>query len=282
MSTTYKIAAAQIDVHLAQPEKNLAHIEEMLRETAWEGAHLTVFPECAVTGYCFDSLEEARPYAEPIPGPSTDRLADLCRELKTHAVVGLLEEAGDDVFNACVLIGPEGFIGGYRKVHLPFLGVDRYVSPGDRSFQVWPAGELRIGMNICYDSAFPEAARCMALDGVDLIVLPTNWPPAATCFAAHAIQTRAMENHVYYLAANRVGTERGVAFIGHSRICEPTGGTVAEATHEKEALCYAEIDPAIARQKRLVRVQGIHHIDRIQDRRPEMYGRLLDPVEKPA
>src|SRR5690348_14587107 len=164
-----KIAGAQIDVVFGDCEKNLARIGSALRETAKQGARLTTFPECALPGYCFESLAEARPHAEPIPGPSTQRLADLCRELDVFAVVGLLEADGDRIFNAAALIGPCGVIGSYRKLHLPYLGVDMFTTRGDRPPATWLAGDLRVGMSICYDGAFPEASRVMALDGADLI-----------------------------------------------------------------------------------------------------------------
>jgi predicted amidohydrolase len=139
---------------------------------------------------------------------------------------------------------------------------------------VHSAGALRVGMNICYDSAFPEAARCLALLGADLIALPTNWPPGAECMAQHAIRTRAMENAVYYAAVNRVGEERGFRFIGLSSICGPNGDVLAESSGTEEEILYAEIDPARARRKRIVRVPDKHEIDRFADRRPEMYGPL--------
>ena len=101
---------------------------------------------------------------------------------------------------------------------------------------VWQAGPVKIGMNICYDGSFPEASRIMALDGAELIVLPTNWPPAAKCFAEHTIPTRAMENHVYYMSVNRIGTERGFRFIGKSMICHPLGEILAAATGEEETI----------------------------------------------
>jgi predicted amidohydrolase len=131
-------------------------------------------------------------------------------------------------------------------------------------------------MSICYDGAFPEPSRAMALDGADLIVLPTNWPPGAECTAEFVINTRAMENNVYYMAVNRVGVERGFRFIGKSKICGPNGDVLALANHEDETILYAEIDPAKARRKRIIRVPGKHEIDRFADRRPEMYGRLVE------
>lgn len=276
-----KIAAVQIDIALGEPERNLARMVEALGETSRQGARLTVFPECALTGYCFESLAEAKPFAESVPGPSGERLAGVCRQLDTYAVYGLLEADGERLFNAAVLVGPTGVIGSYRKIHLPYLGIDRFTTPGDRPFGVHgvpagDAGELRLGMNICYDGAFPEAARVMALDGADLIVLPTNWPPGAECTAEFVINARAMENHVYYLAVNRVGTERGFHFIGQSKICGPSGNVLAEARHDHEAVLYAEVDLQLARRKRVIRVPGKHEIDRFADRRPDMYRRITE------
>ena len=275
MSTLLKIAAVQMDVTLADKPSNLARITAAIEETARHGATLTIFPECAVTGYCFDSLEEALPLGEAIPGPICELVSATCGQLDCYAIIGLLERAGELLFNACALIGPEGVIGSYRKIHLPFLGVDRFTTPGDRPFAVHPMGDARIGMNICYDSAFPEAARTMALDGADLIALPTNFPTGAECMAEHVVNTRAMENNVYYACVNRVGLERDFPFIGHSKICDTSGRLLATAPHADEAILYADLDLEKARQKRIVRVPDKHIIDRFADRRPEMYGRIV-------
>lgn len=276
MSNTVRVAGVQMDVQIGQREKNLARIIEFLGQTSREGALLTVFPECALSGYCFDSLDEARPHAEPVPGPSTRRLAEACRELKAYAAMGMLEADGPRLFNACVLIGPEGIVGTYRKVHLPYLGIDRFTTPGDRGFPVWNCGPLKLGMAICYDAAFPEASRVMALNGADLIALPTNWPPGAQCTCEVVINARALENHVYFLAVNRAGEERGFRFIGRSKLCEPSGQTMHLAREQGEEVFYAEIDPALARRKRVIRVPGLHEIDRFADRHPEWYGRIME------
>ncbi len=271
------IAAVQMNVDISDKESNLRRMLFFLEQAAGEGAKLTVFPECALTGYCFDRLDEARPLAELIPGLSTEIMAAACKRLNCHVVYGMLEADGNKVFNACVLVGPKGVVGSYRKVHLPFLGIDRFTTPGDRPFAVHNAGGIRVGMNICYDGSFPEVARVMTLDGADLIVLPTNWPPGSQCMASCAVNTRAMENQIYYLACNRIGTERGFRFIGSSKICAPGGSTLAEAMHENEAILYAQVDVDKARNKHLVRVPKLHEIDRLKDRRPEMYGRLVEP-----
>ncbi len=272
-----KIAGVQMDVALGEVQQNLERMIGSLEETASQGAKLTVFPECALTGYCFDSLDEARPFAEPVPGASTQRMSEVCKRLNVFAVFGMLEADGERMFNACVLVGPDGVLGTYRKVHLPFLGIDRFTTPGDRPFGVVDAGGVRVGMNICYDGAFPEAARVMALAGADLIVLPTNWPPGAEATADYVINARAMENCVYYMAVNRVGTERGFRFIGRSKICDTNGNPLDDAPHEDEVILYADIDTANSRKKRLVRVPDKHIIDRFADRRPEMYELITAP-----
>lgn len=274
MSALVKIAAVQMDVVFGDKKANLERIIKSTEAAALDGAKLIAFPECAVTGYCFDSREEALPLAESIPGPSTEQISAVCKRFDVSVVVGLLERDGDRLFNACVLVGPKGIGGSYRKIHLPFLGVDRFTTPGDRPFAVMDAGPLRIGMSICYDCSFPESARILALEGADLIVLPTNWPPGAECTADFVINTRALENKVYYLAVNRVGNERGFPFIGKSKICDTHGNTIAAAEHTRETTLYAEIDVAESRKKRIVRVPGKHIIDRFADRRPEMYGRI--------
>lgn len=271
------IAGVQMDIALMEKADNLRRIIEKIRETSSEGAELTVFPECALTGYCFASLEEALPYAETIPGPSTNALQSVCQELNHSVVVGMLEQADDGVYNAAVLITPEGVLGAYRKIHLPYLGVDRFATPGDRKFEVYEHPSARIGLNICYDSAFPESSRAMTLQQADLIILPTNWPTGADCVAEHAINTRAMENGIFYCAINRVGEERGFQFIGKSRICGPAGETLATSTGRDEEILYATFDPQRARIKRVDRVPDKHVIDRLADRRPEMYGLIVEP-----
>lgn len=287
---TWKIAAVQMDCQFADKAKNLETIRARLHEAASHGAKLVIFPECALTGYCFESKAEALPLAEMIQDPSIHALTEDCMKLGVFAIVGLLEVAGDSLFNAATLIGPHGTVGNYRKIHLPFLGVDRFTTPGDQPFAVYeiplnlnssPAagrGEtLRIGINICYDGSFPEAARCLMLLGADLIVLPTNWPTGAISTAKTLIPARALENHVYYAAVNRVGTERGFKFIGMSRILNCVGEFLAVSEDDLPTILYADIDPAQARDKHRVFMAGKYELDRVKDRRPELYGPLVSP-----
>ena len=272
-----KIAGFQMDVAIGEVQTNVDRIISVLEETTRAGAALTIFPECAATGYCFSSPDEAREFAEPVPGPITSAISQACRDHDCFAVLGMLEADGRKLFNAAVLVGPEGVVGTYRKVHLPYLGVDMFTDYGDRPFAVHEAGDLRIGMNICYDASFPEAARSLAIQGADLIALPTNWPPGSECVAEHTIRSRAVENGVYYAAVNRVGVERDFSFIGMSSICAPNGDVLAATRDVEEQILYAELDPDLARRKRVVRVPGKHEIDRLSDRRPELYSVLTKP-----
>src|SRR5262249_19405494 len=124
---------------------------------------------------------------------------------------------------------------------------------------------------------FPESARVLALLGADLVLLPTNWPPGATGTMLFLIQARALENHIYYAAVNRVGEERGFPFIGHSRIVDVTGELLAASHGDKEEILYAELDPERPRNKHIVEVPGKYELNRVADRRPEMYGPLVQP-----
>lgn len=267
-----RVAVVQSNPVLGDLSANRAAILANLDEAGQAGARLAVFPECALSGYAFDSRAEGLEHAESIPGPSVEAVAERCRSLSMFSVFGMLERAGDRLYNACVLVGPEGLAGSYRKIHLPFMGVDRFADPGDRPLEVLDAGGLRLGLHICYDGTFPEVGRVLSLMGADLLVLPTNFPSQAERLTEHVMACRAIENTVYTLAANRVGEERGVRYIGRSVIHGPLGETLARAGTDSTEMLVADIDPARARQKRLIRIPGVQEIDRIGDRRPEFYG----------
>jgi 5-aminopentanamidase len=275
------IACVQMDCELGNVALNRARIIAQLKEAATRAAEIVIFPECALTGYCFDSLAEAAAFAEPMDGPSAQVIAAVCRETGTHAVVGFIERAGDECYNAALLIGPAGSVGCYRKAHLPFLGVDRFLTPGNRPFQIYDLPQGRVGLNICYDASFPEAARVLKLLGAQLIILPTNWPPGAWRTPAFVVNTRAQENHLYFAACNRVGTERGWQFIGRSKVVDYNGDTIAEASGEQEEILTVEIELQAADNNRIVNVAGAYEIDRLADRRPELYG-LISGTPQPA
>jgi len=271
------IACAQIDCVLGDPKTNREKIVASMRAAAERDAQLVIFPECALTGYAYNSLEEAIPFAEPIDGPAAEAIAASCQQTRAYAIVGFIESAGDNFYNAAMLVGPEGVVGGYRKVHLPFIGIDRFLTPGDRPFQVFELPFGKVGVNICYDISFPESSRVLKLMGAELIVLPTNWPPGARRSPEFVVNTRALENHLFYAACNRVGSERGWQFIGRSKVVDCNGDTLAEAGVEAEELLVVEMDLPEANNNHVVNVPGAYEIDRLEDRRPEMYELIAEP-----
>lgn len=269
--TETKIACAQIDCVLGDPKTNREKIIATIHAAADREARLAIFPECALTGYAYNSLDEAAPFAESIDGHSAEAIAAACRQTNAYAIVGFIEADGEKFYNAAMVAGPHGVIGSYRKVHLPYIGIDRFLTPGDRPFQVFDLPFGKVGVNICYDISFPEPSRVLKLMGAELIALLTNWPTAAWRSPQFVANTRALENHVFYAAVDRVGRERGWEFIGRSKVIDCNGDTLWEASADAEELLVVPLPLAEANDNRIVNVAGAYEVDRMKDRRPEFY-----------
>ncbi len=267
-----RVAVMQTDPKLGDVEGNLHTIVETVERVACD---LMVLPECALQGYGYDLPVEAAAVAQTVPGSATDAVAEACRREQRHAVFGMIESDGDRYYNTAVLVGPDGIVGKYRKMHLPFLGVDRFTWPGDLGFPVFETPLGRIGLLICFDLSFPEAARALKLGGAQIVCVPTNWPEAAEVSCVHAPMVRAQENHVWLVTANRVGTEAGTSFRGESRICDPDGGVLEQSGRGTGSIS-AEIDPMEADRNRIIIRPGEYEIDRILSRRPDHYGALSE------
>jgi len=270
-----KVAAVQMDIKILAREHNLARVLDRLAEAAGAGAKLVVFPECVLSGYCFANLQEAAPATEEIPGPSTEKVLAAARERDCTVVLGMLERANGRIFNSAAVITPQGIAGIYRKLHLPGVGVDWHTAPGDTPFPVFATPHAKIGVSICYDCSFPESGRILKLKGAQVLAIPTNWPWGSDTWQ-HTPPVRATENHLFVIACDRVGEERGVRFAGHSQIVDLSGQKLAEAGDTEETILYAEIDPARADCNRVIREPGKWEFDRMADRRPEMYGPLAE------
>lgn len=276
-SVEMQVAVAQTQPRLGENERNLEAGLARFDEAVAAGAELLVLPECAIPGYMFESLDEAMPFAEEIPGPTTEALEEACRRLGAHVVCGLLEREADVLYNAAVLVGPDGLIGSYRKTHLPFLGVDRFTTPGDE-LPVFDTPLGRIGLEICYDLRFPEVTRALALRGAEIVAHPTNFPMAAKVQTEVITLARAAENRIYLLTANRVGKERWGEFCGWSQIVDPFGKRLAEADETEEKLLVADIDLEKARDKDYV-IPGEYELYLFGDRRPGLYGALVEEMQ---
>jgi predicted amidohydrolase len=244
-----------------------ANVERIAGTTLRRRADLWVLPELATTGYLFSGRAECRDAAEPIPGPTTDALAAACRRRGTRLVLGLAERAGRRVYNSAAYVGPRGVIGVYRKVHLFDREFD-WFDPGPDPFRTWPLGRFRLGMMVCFDWVFPEAARSLALRGADVVAHPAN---LVLPYCQAAMATRSLENGVFSVTANRVGRERRggvvVRFTGRSQVVDPRGRVLASADETSETVLTVDIDPRDARRKALT-----DRNDRLGDRRPELYA----------
>lgn len=268
-----RAAVVQMDVILGDLAGNHARVLERLEEAAENGAEFIVFPECANSGYCFDSIEEALPFAESADGAALARFNQRCGELGVTGILGFLERDGDEVYNSAALSVPGKPLAVYRKTHLPTLGIDRFVSKG-AGLPTFEAPFGKVGILICYDVRFPEAARSVGLNGADVIAVPTNWPVGAESAPEFITRSRAWESRAYLTAANRVGVERGRRFIGRSQIASPGGEILCEAGGVEETILYADLDLSQARQKAIVHEPGEWELDITNDRRPELYGAL--------
>ena len=275
-----RVCGVQTDPGLGQPEANAEQIRDRMSDAASAGARLVVFPEAALTGYVFDSRDQALDGAVEVESSAVRTLRDAGRELDVWTVFGAIERVrggvGPDrnrLYNTAFLSSPSGELHRYRKVHTLCLGVDRFTTPGDEGFRVWELPFGRIGLNICYDGSFPESARALKLLGAQLIVLPTNWPDLY--LKTEQIRLRALENHVNYMAVNRVGTERGVVFPGGSVAAGPRGELLAEGGSEPVSII-VEMDLFSADANRVVQSPGSYEFDYLADRRPNAYAPLRE------
>ena len=275
-----KLACVQAPVVFNDPTANANYAVKMLQKLASQGVDLAVFPEAFLTGYVISDASTAAEISISADHPSILHIGSVCDELGIHAVVGFAansNESGDlplGLSNAVVLFQPNRPREYYAKTHLPELGLDKFVRPGNR-LPVFDTALGRIGILICYDMRPPEATRSLVLNRADIILLPTNWPNGAQVSAEHVTIARAAENRVFFASCNRVGHENGFDFIGLSKIIHPTG-KVLSAAGDREEVLMAELDFVESRQKRTVTIPGKYEIDVIGCRRPELYESLTD------
>jgi len=269
------IAICQIDIVHGNPEVNRDRVMHDLRAAEAEGAELAVFPELCLSGYRFELMGDLRSVAMTVDDPVLESVREFCYSCGMTAVVGFIERAGNQYYNTAAALGSEIML--YRKIHLPTFGADQFVEAGNLGFPVFELPALRIGINICFDQRFPESARALALQGADLIVVPTSETAADHPMLDALTRARAYENRVYYALVNRVGMEFGIAYNGASRIIDPLGNVVSTAGTDVEEILYADIDVALARDKLITIEPGNGELDLLGDRRPEAYGVLCRP-----
>jgi predicted amidohydrolase len=265
-----KAGIFQFNPVFGKKEENLKKVASALKDTDLD---LLVLPEFFAAGYQFRSIDEVAELSEPVGnGQTTDFLLDLSGEKNVYIVAGLPERDGSNYYNSAVLTGPEGLIGSYRKTHL-FFEEKLYFTPGDSGFRVWDTEIGKIGIMICFDWFYPESIRSLAIQGADIVAHPSN---LVLPYCPDSMPVRALENRVFTITANRIGTEdrkegKPLKFIGQSLMVSPYGKVLARASAEGEELLAAEFNPADARNKALNRYNNI-----MDDRRPDKYGKLCE------
>ena len=230
-------------------------------------ADLIVLPELALSGYYFQDKTEALRYAEdPENSPRIQALCELARNQKMHFILGFAEKQQDKCYNSAALIGPEGIEHVYRKVHL-FNEEKFFFDPGDIPFTVNTVNGVRIGMIVCFDWAFPETIRTLAMQGAQVICQPAN---LVLGYCQQTMLTRSIENRVFIVTANRYGEDKRpqgtLRFTGKSQVVAPGGELLNRAVSQRDALFITEIEPADADNKMITK-----HNHLFDDRRPEFY-----------
>ncbi|MEM2937382.1 MAG: carbon-nitrogen hydrolase family protein [Candidatus Bathyarchaeia archaeon] len=275
MKERFKTALAQISCRRGDKKANLQKMEEYTRKAKEQNAELIIFPELSLTGYIV--RDEIYELAEKIPGPSTGFMEKLARELGVHIIFGmpeLSEKTEATVYNSAVLIGPEGFIGKYRKMYLPNHSVfeeKRYFRPG---YQVGTfETELgKIGLIICYDIFFPEVSRLARLEGAKIIACISASPAVRRTFFETLTAARAMENAAFLAYVNLVGIEDGLQFWGGSRLIGPNGNIIVRAVYDEENLVVGEVDYADIKPVEIF-------APTLKDLRPEIFEKMKIKAE---
>ena len=287
-----KIAAVQMYC-TEEREENIAKAEEMVRRAAADGANIILLPELFETPYfCQQKNYDFYFLAERTgDNPAVKRFMQVAKETGTVIPVSFYEKYGNTFFNSVAIIDADGSLMGiYRKSHIPddhFYQEKFYFTPGDTGFKVWKTKFGTIGVGICWDQWFPESARCMALMGADMLLYPTaiGSEPILECDSMphwrRAMQGHSAANLIPVIAANRVGKEdvtpspenqnqsSALTFYGSSFITDVTGEIIAGADRTSETVISAVTDLDENREFR--QSWGV-----FRDRRPELYGRIME------
>jgi predicted amidohydrolase len=271
-----KVSVIQMDCVLGNVEANLDKIERFVALAGAQGANFVVFPELGTTGYFVgDRLQEL---AEPVPGPTTERLGEMARRQNLYLLGGMIEKGEDgNLYNALVMLSPAGeLVASYHKCHM-FSVEKEFFTPGDQGVVV-DTEFGRIGLTVCYDLVFPEYVRGLVLQGAQLILNGTDWITDewqagmgwSGEVTSHMAATRALENGIHLAMANRVGYEEGWRSLGHSCICAPSG-TFLGRIEEGEGIASATVQLDAEHWDKWREIATY-----LPDRRVDLYQRLQD------
>jgi len=269
------VALAQISCKIGDKKHNINKMKQKVEEAKKKDANIIIFPELSLTGYSTRDLTYE--LAEPIPGPSVKLLEENAKRENIHMIFGMLEQsekARAVLYNTAVLLGPKGFIGKYRKMHLPTHSVfeeKRYFRLGYQA-PVFETKIGKLGLIICYDAFFPEVSRLLRLKGAQFIICISASPATRRRFFEVLTAARAIENTVFLAYVNLVGVENGLQFWGGSRLIAPSGSIITQAKYDEEDLVTGRIDYAD-----LERTEAF--VPTLRDLRPELFNSLKEQAE---
>jgi predicted amidohydrolase len=276
MKNRIKLVLAQISCKRGDKQRNLQRMEEVLLEAKKQSSDLVIFPELCVTGYA--NRDQFYELAETIPGPSAEKIEEFARQNDLHVIFGMPELSGKTkgtLYNTAAMIGPEGLIGKYRKMHLPTHSVfeeKRYFRLGYQA-AAFETALGTVGLCICYDIFFPELIRLIRLKGAQLIVCISASPAVRKEYFEILTAARAIENTAYLAYVNLAGVEEGLQFWGGSRLIGPTGTVIAKAKYDEPDLVFCELDLRDLRPAEAF-------IPTLRDLRPELFDKLKLESEK--
>jgi predicted amidohydrolase len=267
----FKVASVQFNPILNERDHNIENLLLAVTEAAKNKAKLIVTPEMATTGYYYKDREAIKEFVDTIPGVTTEKFALVAKEYDTYIVIGMpeVDPETDLYYNAAALIGPEGYIGKFRKLH-QWEAEEHWSVWGDLGIPVFETKIGKIAINICMDSIYFESARIPTINGADILIFPTN----STAQSIAVLQARAETNGLYVISANRTNTENGYHMIGASAVWSPDGEKLAEADYlatpeediDEYTIIYAQIDPLKYNNKAK---------QRLVERRTELYKELM-------
>jgi len=262
MPMNARISIIQFQPVLAEPAENIRRLEPLL--DAVQDSRLIVLPELSNSGYNFSGFEEAFRCSEAVGerGVFQDFLLTMAKTKGIYIVSGINEREGDKLYNTAILVGPEGLVGKYRKMHL-FMNEKDIFQKGNAGLPVFDIGELKIGMMICFDYLFPEPWRILAQNGADLICHPSN---LLTENAHRCIPGISLMNRIYIATANRTGTEGQLTFNGSSLFTDPGGRIIVMASPDKTEIISSVIDTQLSANKMITLRNHV-----FDDRRPDVY-----------
>ena len=266
-----KVGYAQFYPEFGNKSKNLQKSIEMI--TRGKDADLLVLPELCNTGYLFETKNELNELAEKIPnGDTTQAWIEIAEKTNTYLICGIAEKTKDQkLYNSAVIIGPDGFIDVYRKLHL-FAEEKFLFNQANTPPKIYDFNGMKAGVIVCFDWAFPEISRFIALKGADIICHPAN---LVLPFAQKAMLTRSIENRVFTITANRFGLEKrpksSITFTGESQITSPKMEILCQSKIDNEEVRVMDIDYTLARKKMIT-----EHNHVFDDRRLDIYSQLFD------